>query len=38
VSTDRAPTYPRALDELVPQACHVVEQYTNNPIDPIMVG
>ena len=31
VSTDRAPTYPRALDELVPQACHVVEQYANNP-------
>jgi transposase, IS6 family len=33
VSTDRAPTYPRALDELVPQACHVVEQYANNPIE-----
>jgi transposase-like protein len=24
VSTDRAPTYPRVLAELVPQACHVV--------------
>ena len=33
VSTDRAPTYPRVLDELVPSACHVVEQYANNPIE-----
>ena len=27
VSTDRAPTYPRVLDELVPAACHVTAQY-----------
>ncbi len=33
VSTDRAPAYPRALDELVPAAGHVVEQYANNPIE-----
>ena len=24
VTTDRAPAYPRVLDELVPEACHVV--------------
>ena len=33
VSTDRAPAYPRVLDELVPSACHVLEQYANNPIE-----
>jgi transposase-like protein len=33
VTTDRDPTYPRVLDELVPEACHVVEQYANNPIE-----
>lgn len=33
VSTDRAPAYPRVLDELLPSACHVVEQYANNPIE-----
>ena len=32
VSTDRAPAYPRVLDELLPSACHVVERYANNPI------
>jgi transposase-like protein len=26
VATDRAPAYPRVLDELVPAACHIVEQ------------
>ena len=31
VTTDRAPAYPRVLDELVPEAWHVVEQYANNP-------
>lgn len=35
VTTDRAPAYPRVLDELLlPSACHVIEQYTNNPIEP----
>ena len=33
VSTDRAPTYPRVLDELLPAAYHVVERYANNPIE-----
>jgi IS6 family transposase len=33
VNTDRAPAYPRVLDELLPSACHVVEQYGNNPIE-----
>jgi transposase-like protein len=31
VTTDRAPTYPRVLDELLPAAHHVTEQYANNP-------
>jgi IS6 family transposase len=30
VTTDRAAAYPRVLDELVPVACHVTEQYANN--------
>jgi transposase, IS6 family len=33
VTTDHAAAYPRALDELVPAACHVTEQYGNNPIE-----
>ena len=33
VTTDKAPAYPRVLDELVPAACHVTEQYRNNPIE-----
>ncbi len=33
VSTDRAPTYPRVLDELLPSACHVTEQYANNAVE-----
>jgi IS6 family transposase len=33
VTTDRAPAYPRVLDELLPTACHVVERYANNPIE-----
>jgi IS6 family transposase len=31
--TDRAPVYPRMLDELVPAARHVSEQYVNNAIE-----
>jgi hypothetical protein len=27
VTTERAPAYPRVLDEVVPEAWHVVEQY-----------
>ena len=33
VTTDRAPVYPRVLDELVPAALHVTEQYANNIIE-----
>jgi transposase, IS6 family len=33
VTTDHAATYPRVLDELVPAARHVTEQYGNNPIE-----
>jgi transposase, IS6 family len=33
VTTDRAPAYPRVLDELLPSACHITEQYANNPIE-----
>jgi transposase, IS6 family len=33
VTTDRAAAYLRVLDELVPAACHVTEQYANNPIE-----
>jgi hypothetical protein len=30
VTTDRAPAYPRVLDELIRSALHTVERYTNN--------
>jgi transposase, IS6 family len=33
VTTDRAAVYPRVLDELVPAARHVHEQYANNRIE-----
>ena len=33
VTTDRAPSYPRVLDELIPTALHTVEQYANNPVE-----
>jgi transposase, IS6 family len=33
VNTDRAPAYPRVLDELVASACHVVEQYATDPVE-----
>jgi transposase-like protein len=33
VGTDRAPAYPRVLDELLPAAHHVMGQHANNPID-----
>jgi transposase-like protein len=33
VTTDRVPAYPRVLDEVLPAACHVVEQYANNSIE-----
>ena len=33
VTTDRAPAYPRVLDELIPSALHTVDRYANNPIE-----
>jgi transposase-like protein len=33
VTTDRAPVYPRVIDERVPSARHVVEQYANNVVE-----
>jgi IS6 family transposase len=32
-TTDRAPAYPRVLDELLPAAHQVTEHYANNPIE-----
>jgi transposase-like protein len=33
VSTDGAPAYPRVIDELLPAACHITEQYANNAVE-----
>jgi IS6 family transposase len=33
VTTDRAPVYPRVLDELIPSVLHTVERYANNPVE-----
>lgn len=33
VTTDRAPAYPRILDELAPAALHITEQYANNRVE-----
>jgi IS6 family transposase len=33
VTTDRAPVYPRVIDELAPSAHHVREQYANNRVE-----
>ncbi len=33
VTTDRAPVYPRVIEELVPAARHVSEQYENNRVE-----
>ena len=33
VSTDRAPVYPRVIDELAPAARHVLAQYSNNSVE-----
>ena len=33
ITTDKAPVYPRLIDELVPAAWHVTEQYANNRIE-----
>jgi IS6 family transposase len=31
VTTDRAPTYPRVVDELLPAACHVPSSTPTTP-------
>jgi IS6 family transposase len=33
VTTDRAPAYPRVLDELIPAALHDTQQYANNRVE-----
>jgi transposase, IS6 family len=33
VTTDQAAAYARVLDELLPAALHVIEQYANTPIE-----
>jgi IS6 family transposase len=33
VSTDRAPAYPRVLDDLLLSACHVMQQHATNPLE-----
>src|SRR5205823_12326816 len=33
VTTDQAAAYARVLDELLPAARHVIEQYANNPLE-----
>lgn len=33
VTSDQAPAYLRILDDLLPAACHITEQYANNPIE-----
>jgi transposase, IS6 family len=33
ITTDRAPVYPRLLDELIPAALHITEQYANNRVE-----
>src|SRR5947209_16802116 len=35
VTTDRAPAYPRVIEELIPAACHITEQYANNPVEAV---
>jgi transposase-like protein len=32
-TTDRAPAYPRVLDELIPTSLHDTEQYANNRVE-----
>ena len=38
VTTDHAAAYPRVLDELIPAACHVTEQYGRTRSNPITDG
>jgi transposase, IS6 family len=38
VTTDRAPAYPRVLDEVVPTAAHLTERYATIASKPITGG
>jgi len=38
VTIDQAPVYPRVIDELVPGARDVLEQYANHVVKPIIAG
>ena len=33
VNTDKAGIYPTVLDELLPDACHVIDRYANNRVE-----
>ncbi|MDQ6850892.1 MAG: IS6 family transposase [Actinomycetota bacterium] len=33
ITTDRAPVYPRVIDEVAPAALHVLEQHANNTVE-----
>ncbi|MGH3536975.1 MAG: DDE-type integrase/transposase/recombinase [Pseudonocardiaceae bacterium] len=33
VTTDRAPVYPRVIEELIPAACPVTEQHASTPVE-----
>ena len=33
MTTDRAPAYPRVIEEMIPAACHITEQYANNLVE-----
>lgn len=33
INTDKADVYPTVLDELLPDACHVTDQYANNRVE-----
>ena len=33
VTTDKAATYPRALDELDPTTCHLTQRHATNPLE-----
>ncbi len=38
MTTDKAAAYLRVLNELVPAALHVTEQYANNAVEATMAG
>jgi IS6 family transposase len=38
VTTDRATSYPRVMDKLLPQALHTGAQFAHNPVEADTVG